>query len=276
MTSPHTAWNLLFATENGVAPRPGGSATFQTPTYAPSGWVGHEGPGIAWQYWPRSAATGLPMMHVITLVLPAEYRRKGEQYPAISFFAGEGQFAPEPIQGDGSSADPFLRDLAAAIEHPALHRRRDLIDGEFALLWLSVEEVAAGPTAPSPDLRAAGTWTDDSEGCNAWDERAPRADVWLVPRTDPNAGIVPQEFSDDEPAIAGYSNPFDAQSNFQPWAEPLLGMSHLGGTTFPVQGLPDGLTPWYLELEEIVGLNFGGDGNAQIDLESDTFDWACG
>lgn len=157
-----------------------------------------------------------------------------------------------------------------------MHRRRDLIDGEFALLWLTAEELAAGPTGPHADLRAAGSWIDESEGCNAWDERDPRSDVWLVPRTDPNAGIIPQEFFDSEPATAGYTNPFDAQSEIQPWAESLVGLSHLGGTTFHVQGLPEGLTPWYLELEEIVGLNFGGDGNAQIDLESDTFDWACG
>lgn len=58
--------------------------------------------------------------------------------------------------------------------------------------------------------------------------------------------------------------------------EPLFALSHLGGTAFPVQAMPAGLTPWYLEFEEISGLNFGGGGSAQIDLESNTFDWACG
>ena len=44
---------------------------------------------------------------------------------------------------------------------------------------------------------------------------------------------------------------------------------------FPLQALPEGLTPYYLEIEEISGMNFGG-GNAQLDLESGVFDWACG
>lgn len=38
--------------------------------------------------------------------------------------------------------------------------------------------------------------------------------------------------------------------------------------------MPDCLTPYYLELEDFAGLNFGT-GAAQLDLESDTFDWAC-
>ena len=58
------------------------------------------------------------------------------------------------------------------------------------------------------------------------------------------------------------------------WAEDLHLRSHLGGTSFPVQTLVEGFTPFYLELEELPGMNFGG-GNAQIDLESDAFDWAC-
>ncbi len=53
-----------------------------------------------------------------------------------------------------------------------------------------------------------------------------------------------------------------------------MGLSNLGGTAFPVQAMPEGLTPYYLEIDEIAGLNFGS-GSCQIDLESDTFDWAC-
>ena len=43
----------------------------------------------------------------------------------------------------------------------------------------------------------------------------------------------------------------------------------------PVQSLQDGFTPFYLELDELPGMNLGW-GSAQIDLESDAFDWACG
>ncbi|WP_067562185.1 hypothetical protein [Nocardia acidivorans] len=53
-------------------------------------------------------------------------------------------------------------------------------------------------------------------------------------------------------------------------AAQLEGRSHLGGTTFCVQNTPEDLTPCYLETEE-----FGG-GDVQLDLISDTVDWACG
>jgi hypothetical protein len=73
-----------------------------------------------------------------------------------------------------------------------------------------------------------------------------------------------------------YRDPFGSDTgDVEPWASALAGRCHLGGTAFPVQELPEGLTPWYLELTELPGLNFGGGGTAQIDLESDTFDWAC-
>jgi hypothetical protein len=48
---------------------------------------------------------------------------------------------------------------------------------------------------------------------------------------------------------------------------------HLGGTAFPEQGMPV-LSPYYLEIGELAGLNFGT-GSARIDLELDTMDWAC-
>jgi hypothetical protein len=245
------------------------------PPHQPAGWTGSKGPGLDWKHWPRSSATGLPMMHVITLWLPADFQRQGPQYPGIAFFAGEGQFAPDAVTADATSDDAFLRDLAEAVEHPGLRRRRDIIGGEFALVWLTAEELAPGPTAPRDDLRQDGAWADESEGTNAWDNVEPTTDVWLVPRVDPNTGIAPVE-TDDEPASNGYTDPFDEDYEFLPWAEALEGLCHLGGTAFPVQAMPEGLTPWYLELEEIAGVNFGGDGNAQIDLESDTFDWACG
>ena len=41
------------------------------------------------------------------------------------------------------------------------------------------------------------------------------------------------------------------------------------------RGEPWGLGPRYLEIEEFSHLNFGA-GNAQIDLENDVVDWACG
>ncbi|WP_146117216.1 hypothetical protein [Arthrobacter sp. MYb23] len=150
-----------------------------------------------------------------------------------------------------------------------------MIDGEYAIVWLSDDELAAGPTAPRPDLRAKGKYVDESEGTNAWDNVEPTTDIWLIPRADPNSGKAPVELWGDQVGPDGYVNP-STGNGLADWAEPLFALSHLGGTSFPIQAMPDGLTPWYLELEEISGLNFGGGGNAQFDLESDTFDWACG
>lgn len=272
-----TAWNLAFRCGNGLGNAPGRTAVAALPSQPPSGWTGGHGPGVRWEHWPRSLNTGLPMMHVLTLWLPADFLRRGPQFPGIAIFAGEGQFAVEDTSAipSAESADPFLRDLAAAEDHPGLLRRRDVIGGEFAILWLTHDELAAGPTAPRPDLRVGGDHGDESEGTNAWDEVEPTTDIWLIPRADPNAGKAPVELWGDEVGPDGYVNP-STGNGLADWAEPLFAMSHLGGTAFPIQAMPDGLTPWYLELEEISGLNFGGGGNAQFDLESDTFDWACG
>ncbi|WGM21498.1 hypothetical protein QEH68_04790 [Paenarthrobacter sp. OM7] len=272
------AWNLAFGCGTGLGKAPGRTVEAALPSQPPSGWTGSHGPGVRWEHWPRSLNTGLPMMHVLTLWLPADFQRRGDQFPGIAIFAGEGQFAVEdefPMPS-AESTDPFLRDLAAAENHPGLLRRRDLIDGEFAILWLMHDELAAGPTAPRPDLRAKGEHVDESQGTNAWDNVEPTTDIWLIPRVDPNAGKIPVELWGDEVGNDGYVHPVTGAGSLADWAEPLFARSHLGGTAFPIQAMPDGLTPWYLELEEISGLNFGGGGNAQFDLESDTFDWACG
>jgi hypothetical protein len=118
-----------------------------------------------------------------------------------------------------------------------------------------------------------GKHADESEGHNAWDNVEPTTDIWLIPRPDRNAGRTPRESWAEPDGTNGYVNPWDG-GGLADWAEPLFGRCHLGGTAFPVQAMPEGLTPWYLELEEIAGVNFGG-GNAQIDLDSEVFDWAC-
>lgn len=223
------------------------------------------------------------MLHVLSFWLPADYRRRGDEFPAIAFFAGEGEAAPSlPVRiGDATSEDTFLRDLAAAEDHPGLVRFRDVIDGEFALMWLREHEMAGGPRPPAADLRLPGTYPDDSEGHGAWDVDpgdytacGRETPLWLVPRPDPNTGIAPRELLRGQVADNGYINPWDENGTSHPWAVGMNIHCHLGGTVFPLQDLPEGLTPWYLELEEIAGVNFGG-GNAQIDLESGVFDWAC-
>jgi hypothetical protein len=208
------------------------------------------------------------MFHGITLRLPAEYQRRGPQYPGVAFFQGEGEWA-EPFRPAGAG-DPFAADVAAGRPHPRALLRTDILGGQFALLWLSEAELAAGPTPPPPDSRRPGEHQATDQGPNAWDERQPTVMVYLTVRDDPNAGLAPTERAD-----TGYLAPFDvATLDWHPWAQALAPCSHLGGTAFPCQLVPEGLTPYYLELDQLPGLNFGN-GNAQIDLESDTFDWAC-
>lgn len=265
------AFDLWFETPDGAADHPSRPTTWPRPGAAPAGWIGSAGPGIAPATWPRGSQTGLPMFHAITLLLPPEYRRRGPDLPAIAFFQGEGQFAEPLTATDGE--DPFVVDVASAVDHPTLGRRVDLIDGEFALVWLTRSEYDGGPAAPPPDPRRPGEHVADDEGPNAWDTHEPTRLVWLVDRPDPNAGHAPV----DAMAAAttpGYVTPFGADFRRLPWAA-ALAWSHLGGTAFPVQSQQDGFTPFYLELEELPGLNFGG-GIAQVDLESDAFDWSCG
>ncbi|WP_051275049.1 hypothetical protein [Cellulomonas sp. URHD0024] len=265
------AFDLWFEAEGGLRMSSGDGPTFPVPASAvPSGWIGTTGPGFDPTTWPRGTATGLPMFHAITLLLPEDFQRRGPHYPAVAFFQGEGQFAASRTAADAD--DPFEVDLARSTPHAQLRRREDVIDGQFALVWLTQEEFDAGPSAPPPDPRRPGEHVATDEGPNAWDTLEPTRTVWLRERPDPNAGLPPVDAfgADGSP---GYVSPFDEQFAVLPWAQDLP-TSHLGGTAFPVQGLAEGFTAYYLELEELPGLNFGS-GIAQIDLESDAFDWAC-
>ncbi len=59
----------------------------------------------------------------------------------------------------------------------------------------------------------------------------------------------------------------------RPWAKPLIAVgTHLGGTHFYAQALPEGLTARYIEFDV---LNFGC-GSAVFDFETGVFDWSCG
>lgn len=276
------AWNLLFGVPDGLAQVPVRTAALQhrsprdarpVPDTPPSGWTGTAGPGIAWRHWPRHPETGLPLCHILTLWLPREYRRAGQEYPGIAFFSAGGESlldAEYPAQlGPG-----FAADLAAAEPHPRWERRVDALDCEHGFLWLTEAELAAGPTPPAADPRLPSERRTELESrgegfLSAWDTPWGRDDIWLVERDDPNAGVAPQDRWANP--SNGYADPYVGAPD---WVAPLQGFSHLGGTTFHAQDLPDGLTPWFLELEEFGPLNFGG-GCLQMDLESDAFDWAC-
>jgi hypothetical protein len=214
------------------------------------------------------------MMHALTLRLPVEYQVRGPGLPGVAFFAGDGQFA---VARDLTQAPAAFRaDVEASASNPDEQLFTDVIGANWALVWLSEEQLASGPAFRPADPRAPGEWPAQDEDRNAWDFHAPTVPIWLAERADPNTGVTPTDYATSE---AG--SPYEQALGYddgstKPWAEPLLGLSHLGGTTFHVQALPEGLTPFYLELEQFDDLDFGGDGNCQIDLVSGVFDWACG
>lgn len=288
------AYDLLFQTVDGGATLNCGRHRADRPAPAAGrwGWIGSAGPGIAAEQWPRGAQAGRPMFHGLTLWLPPAYRVLGDGLPAVAFFQGEGEF-DTPVDPAADATDPFIRQWRAAEPHPQLRRRLDILGGEFVLLWLTEDEFRSGPVMPVPDVRRPGEHRRTlDDGPNAWDTLAPTRSVWLIPRDDPNAGLAPMPDVTGAPADpatttadptvprdGAYRQPRNPHARgYTEWADRLIHphpRSHLGGTCFPVQQLPAGLTARYLEIEEFDGLDFGG-GAAQIDLESETFDWACG
>lgn len=235
------------------------------------GWVGDDGPDLGDAHWPRGTYTGLPMVHVLTLELPEEYRRRAADLVALSVFQGEGpgRSSLEPAVGDASSDDPFLRQLAQYEPDVGEERRLDPIDGEFVLLWLTQEEFDRGPAAPPEDVRLPGTrGAELDEGPNAWDFKGNEVMHFrLEEREDPNAGRVPGGSAYVAPvaSVRGGAP--------QPWAGALRGTMHLGGTMFPSHFLPAGFSPYYLEIDEIDGMLING-GRAQIDLDTLALSWA--
>lgn len=253
------------------------------------GWCGGDGPGIATHRWPRSRVTGFPLLHVLTMRLPAPYRRRGPELTGIAYFASSETFlrseiadllAAEAVPEQAAARDPFLRGLADyfADRHPHEELRTDILGSTHALVRLTDTELAGRSTAPDRHLpagvgegnNAAADWGD-----SAWFRTVPAVGLWLAPRQDdPNTGKAPTE----DPSVDGYVQAWElvdaglaSEEQLDAWSS-----SHLGGTCFPVQAMPADLTPWYLELEDdVAGVNYGG-GLAQIDLESATFDWACG
>lgn len=242
-----TIYDLAFGTDpTSLTVHPSGRGPIAAPDGTPApvlaGWSGGIAPGIGTEHWPHGAVHDLPMVHLLTLWLPAEYRRRGDDsLVAVSLFQADDHVADE-------AADPGHH-----VRHPRQVDLEDVIGGSFAAIWLTRTEYDARSEPPADPGTPRGP-----DGLNAWDHTATAVPVWLVERVgDPGAGQVPTE-----------QHGAEVQRAFH-------GRSHLGGTALPVQALPEGLTPYYLELEDGVGgANFGG-GNCQYDLENDTFDWAC-
>lgn len=243
------------------------------------GWIGDAGPAIDHRLWPRSPNTGLPMRHAMTLYLPVDYQCRGSQLCAIAYFLGEGEFSPPADLTDED--DPFVKDLRAAEDHPQLVRMADIIDQQFALIWLTMDEIAAGPSAPPPDTRRPGEHEASDGGENAWDppgswhglDSTRTRWIYLAPRRDdPNVGIGR---IDEE---NGWVDPWDgqdpytlAQGSSDVAFEALRWADHLGGTSW-VDGTVEAMSPFYAELATPTqGIDYGNKEYHVIDLATGRF-----
>jgi hypothetical protein len=239
------------------------------------GWFGGRPPGIKSTQWPRSRNTGLPMVHILTLTLPPEYRRNGPQHHGIALFQAHDVEASE-VDGvadllDGKrtlspdeKGDAFFAEIARAAnaKHPT-ERVWTEDDIGFALLWLTAEELA-GKLAKLPrEIRHEDV---EDEPC-AWDAGAAREPIRLRVVDDPNTGKPPHDTS----YLPYFEMPEELQQR--------LGYAkhHLGGTLTPPGNLdiPDGMTPYVLELNEVGGANLAG-GGLLLDLDAVALCWAAG
>ena len=137
---------------------------------------------------------------------------------------------------------------------------RDILDAEFAVLYLSEEEFSSR-TEPPQDVRRPGEHRGEEESFSAWalaDRQQPLDRSLLLwggfRRDDPNAGKVPSDVFENVDPQTGYLSPFDwdaEDSAWFEWAEPLIAVNtHLGGTHFYAQALPEGLSARYIEFDE--------------------------
>lgn len=281
---------------------------------AVAGWCFGLPPGITPEQWPLDPESGYPLQHGFTLRLPNMFKVQGPDVVAISFFGCpadhcDGMPTTTPglldlIANPGAAppADaaliPFWQQSRTG--HPRLHRMVDILGCQYAVISLTQDEFA-GPPCPVPEIahhpRLAGTpqphWlkiggaaaalglgypgrtADDAARSHNYDviggmpEMRPDYRVPIVLRArhdDPNAGIGVE----DERYVPSYDDDYELHA----WAADLPGRCHLGGTMFPCQATPP-IGPHYIEIEEYFGnFNFGT-GNAQLDLKTFAFDWAC-
>ena len=249
-------FNLLFGNDvKSLTLRPGlvGTATPTPDDAEKAGWCGGDAPAIGPRSWPRSQYTGLPMIHVITLKLPVEYRCQGDDLVAISLFSAEdgeadvrdeveAVFEGDDVEGESPLVDE-VRDFIAH-RHPQQRDLEDILDGNLALLWLTESEFSGPKTSPPVDH---GHERDDVSR-NAWDHTAEECGVWLSERhDDPNAGIPPEDFPNDDPP---YTDVLDLGDDFMARIET---GSHIGGTIVDTEGLPNGMSQYFLRLEHDIG-----------------------
>ena len=134
---------------------------------ADHGWVFGLPRGIATSQWPLDPATGAPLQHGFTLLLPQDYRCHAPEIVGLSFFAtsateddggvrGREDFArmiAEPTEAlpEEDLWRPYWRQARGV--HPRTHRLTDIVGHHYALVLLTADELAGETTQP-PDLSA--------------------------------------------------------------------------------------------------------------------------
>ena len=223
-----------------------------------AGWEYGLPPGISPAQWPRSRASGLPLMHGFTIQVPPRFRAKGADRVALSYFhPGDSESFPSEeaatarvgaiLAGgaldDGEKGHPFWEALRehALSSHPATVYHTDILEHDHAIVWHTEAELR-GPRCPRPE-------------------------------TPLPEGIDGEAMHLDEPVGAEHPLCFLPR-------EPQRVFIQLGWPLHPVQADPDeleenGFGAMVMEIEtDVGGVNYG-DGNCQIDLENGLLDWAC-
>jgi len=195
---------------------------------------------------------------------------------------------------------PFLDHLHN--HHPMEFRSKDILHQTFAMIWLTEEEFGAAECEPPVSVVTAANdhcelphwlsasaaqrmfgWSGDQE----FDQdyylhrlagRKPSGpwDLLLLKQRerqdDPNTGRQPVDslaIESEDGYVPKFTEDWDALG-----IDITYGDLHFGGTANPCQEMPN-LSPFYIEIEQTMGMaNFGG-GNGQIDLISMQIDWAC-
>ncbi|MFD1796390.1 hypothetical protein FQV27_00490 [Paracoccus aurantiacus] len=152
------------------------------------GWCYGLPPGILPEEWPLDPANGYPMQHGFTLMLPKEYLCHGPDIVAISFFSlafdhndggpATNEAVAEAMAATEAPTDPALLPFWQAYQHqhPRLHRMKDILDADYAIILLTQQEFDAPFTrppalidspllgkVPAPDwlsMGAAAAWND--------------------------------------------------------------------------------------------------------------------
>jgi hypothetical protein len=231
------------------------------------GWARGRPPGLRPEQWPRHRHSAIPLAHVFTLRLPEEYRVRGPELVALSFFT-QASDAPDTTETLASSATP----------HPTQRCNYEANDDwcDFAWVWLTEAELAGAP-CPPPVLEgpADPSWALHLRAFEVSD--VPPEWLALVPYDDPNVGLTP---SDDEPEDAEAYTPWSSERGESIDLHEAIvtrgSGSHFGGTYLGVAFVGDiggGLSKYFFELEdELAGLNLGG-GEGVFDLERETWTW---